>query len=230
MSKVVVVLGGHRSGTSMLAGVLSSLGVYMGDDLVIGQTKENPKGYYEDREFSFLNGDVLVWAGGNWDRPPTEDMRGIPETYHERAKSIFDKRGKHDLWGWKCPRTIHVLDYLYKPLLLKHDTRFLVIDRDLNTVIKSLYLREKQKLDHGECYGIATWYKEALGNFREKAFAPYLDLRYEQVVRNKKSTMRYVSAISEFLEISPTGEQWVEAVNHIDGGLNRSPSARIVKW
>ena len=48
--KVVVVLGMHRSGTSLTTNMLQSMGVTLGDELIPGR-EENPLGF---REFQFV--------------------------------------------------------------------------------------------------------------------------------------------------------------------------------
>ncbi|ABN70622.1 hypothetical protein Smar_1536 [Staphylothermus marinus F1] len=45
--RTVVVLGMHRSDTSMIAGILNILGVYMGERL-LGASWSNPLGHFED--------------------------------------------------------------------------------------------------------------------------------------------------------------------------------------
>ncbi len=48
--KVVVVLGMHRSGTSLTTNMLQSMGVTLGDELIPGR-KENPLGFFENSQF-----------------------------------------------------------------------------------------------------------------------------------------------------------------------------------
>src|SRR3989442_8539535 len=76
---IVVVLGMHRSGTSLCSHVLSALGVDMADTLAPpgreGPAPENPKGHWErweivelhDRIFNLLN--RSLWPSGA-DRQP----------------------------------------------------------------------------------------------------------------------------------------------------------------
>jgi hypothetical protein len=49
-----LILGSGRSGTSMVAGVLSCAGYYMGETL-LPPTPSNPKGYYESVEIEAIN-------------------------------------------------------------------------------------------------------------------------------------------------------------------------------
>lgn len=49
-----MILGSGRSGTSMVAGVLSSAGYYMGEDLYPGN-ESNPKGFFESPDINRIN-------------------------------------------------------------------------------------------------------------------------------------------------------------------------------
>ena len=57
----IVVAGMHRSGTSLVASVLSMLGVSLGSTL-LGADRNNPKGYFEDTDFLRLNREMLAAA------------------------------------------------------------------------------------------------------------------------------------------------------------------------
>ncbi len=59
MMRSCLILGSGRSGTSMVAGVLSQAGYYMGQDL-IGPRPQNPKGFFEAREINRINEDILA--------------------------------------------------------------------------------------------------------------------------------------------------------------------------
>ena len=53
-NKVVIILGMHRSGTSVTANWLNLCGLNLGDELY-GASKFNKNGYYEDIEFLELH-------------------------------------------------------------------------------------------------------------------------------------------------------------------------------
>jgi len=72
MNKTVIVLGMHRSGTSMVSGVLNILGVDIGKDL-LGNHWSNPLGHFENNDFRNLNTQILKEAGGDWLNPPSRE-------------------------------------------------------------------------------------------------------------------------------------------------------------
>jgi len=58
--KLVVVLGMHRSGTSMMSGILTRLGLFSGrKDRLIKEDEYNEKGYFEDRIIVGCNERIL---------------------------------------------------------------------------------------------------------------------------------------------------------------------------
>jgi hypothetical protein len=62
---VVLVLGMHRSGTSMLAGALGLLGAGM-PKVGFGTREDNPKGHFEPAEIVAFHDRVLASAGCHW--------------------------------------------------------------------------------------------------------------------------------------------------------------------
>ena len=65
-SRMLLVLGPHRSGTSLTARMLECLGAVNLNKLVPPQP-DNPKGYFEDSEVNFFNQETLLPAlGADW--------------------------------------------------------------------------------------------------------------------------------------------------------------------
>ncbi len=62
----VIVLGMHRSGTSLLSGVVSAFGYDLGIQ-IMKPTSENPKGYFENDKVYHLNRKILQEQGKDWD-------------------------------------------------------------------------------------------------------------------------------------------------------------------
>ena len=58
-NKVLIVLGMHRSGTSLVAQWMQRCGINMGDELM-GPKNDNIKGFYEDMDFFNLHKDILL--------------------------------------------------------------------------------------------------------------------------------------------------------------------------
>jgi O-antigen biosynthesis protein len=64
--KLIVVLGPHRSGTSLCTAALESLGA----QLCLPEyytNEENPRGFFEHPDIVHFNDRLLTYLGGAWD-------------------------------------------------------------------------------------------------------------------------------------------------------------------
>lgn len=79
LQSFVVVLGMHRSGTSLVTRILNSAGYFAGPDAdMIQAGRWNSKGYFERRSVLVTNDRLLEHAGGAWYQPPAEgDIRRL---------------------------------------------------------------------------------------------------------------------------------------------------------
>ncbi len=114
---IVVVLGMHRSGTSLLAGALGILGVCLGSRLIQGDAN-NEEGYFEHEVIVGLHKRLQVildrrWTGpkGTLDYPDGWWMRtDVLEIESQLRKTVAEEMGKvRGLWGFKDPRTTRLL-------------------------------------------------------------------------------------------------------------------------
>lgn len=105
-TRVVCVLGMHRSGTSALAGSLQQLGLFLGRHST--SNEHNLRGNRENREARVLNDAILRDNGGSWDVPPPV-VEWKPEHFSE-AQRILAEYAEHSIWGFKDPRTLLTLD------------------------------------------------------------------------------------------------------------------------
>jgi hypothetical protein len=105
----LIVLGMHRSGTSVLARLLNLMGAYFGPEgISTGANPENPKGFWERRDVRRLNDDVLHSAGCDWDRVTNLDVAALPKAvvddFNERASKLVLDLDGHRPWLLKEPR------------------------------------------------------------------------------------------------------------------------------
>ena len=144
MSKVILVLGAHRSGTSAIAGMLHEGGIFMGDDL-LGSGLGNPKGHFEDTFIVQVNERILTYTGYNWLNLPEEYLRfEMPLPLINRARqTIAEYSTRYDVWGNKDPR-MPVTFTAWHPIFKEFDTDFKIlwIHRDAESVAQSLHKRQ----------------------------------------------------------------------------------------
>lgn len=165
MGRCFIVLGMHRSATSLIAKGLVQAGVNMGDVLMQADAA-NPHGYWEDTEFVNLNKAILAAAGGDWlNIPPEKNILALNKDKEitRWIKKIVGKKNKVPLWGWKDPRTTLTIK-LFRPFLPEHF--FFVCFRNPADVAASLHIRNNLLPEVG--IKIAQEYNRRLLNFLSK--------------------------------------------------------------
>lgn len=142
-NKVLIILGMHRSGTSLITQWLQTCGLHIGDNL-LGPETGNDDGHFEDVDFVNLHQELLV----NRQLPGTglcnSGITGLNGNEKETIEAVIaGKNSKHKQWAWKDPRTCLFLD-TYRKLL--PDAHYVIILRDYRAVVSSLLNRENKGL------------------------------------------------------------------------------------
>lgn len=102
----VPVLGMHRSGTSVVAGVLSELGLDGGPEATMFSADQfNSDGYWEQRPIVELHDELLRSLGGFASAPPDPAARLNEASHHQANAAIGAFLGQFDRpWFVKDPR------------------------------------------------------------------------------------------------------------------------------
>ena len=143
-SKVLIIWGMHRSGTSLLASWLHACGLNVGSEL-LGEAIGNKLGHYEDMEFLRLHDSILnangITCGGLLNTSPLQ----VSLEMQQEVRELLVRKCKSAQWGWKDPRTcLFSREYLE---LLPH-ARHLVVYRDYELVVDSLIRRRLKNRAH----------------------------------------------------------------------------------
>ncbi len=133
MSVPVAIVGMHRSGTSLVAGLLARAGLPMGDAL-LGANEHNPHGHHEDTAFLGLHDRLLAANRTDWTLMDAPEDLEVPDALRDEAARLATRRGLETgggAWGWKDPRTTVFLP-LWEELL--PELRVVVVFRRAATV------------------------------------------------------------------------------------------------
>lgn len=137
-NNTLVVLGMHRSGTSLITHWLGRCGLEIGEEL-LGPGIGNIGGHFEDADFYKAHIDILNELGLDDTGIITDEIKDIPASHKKKLKKIIrQKNAIHKQWAWKDPRTCLFLNS-YSNLL--PDARYLVVLRDYHSVVISLLKR-----------------------------------------------------------------------------------------
>lgn len=153
----IIVLGVHRSGTSVVAQLLEGLGVFMGARKDI---------HSEAVFFKSLNRFIFQQAGASWDRPEPmlellEDKEAMAvvrgalreqlsgprrAVYMGAARFLFsrDLFAMNTNWGWKDPRTVFTLPVWHG---LFPNARLVVVRRSPGPIARSLMRRRQASIE-----------------------------------------------------------------------------------
>jgi len=157
--KIFVVLGMHRSATSLVAKGLKENGVNIGERLM-GAGQFNKWGHFEDLDFVDMNERILRENRISWDKPG--DVVISQETKRKLKELIDRKKDNSDFWGWKDPRTSLMIDK-YLPYIENEDIHFICCFRKIENIAKSLQKRDGFSLEKGK--KIAKEYIKRILNF-----------------------------------------------------------------
>jgi len=208
----IFVMGMHRSGTSMVTGILSRCGMNIGGNLLMG-ARDNPKGHFEDRRFMNINNDLLIKNGGRWHSPPKSiSYRG---DLRNKMKRFLDlPEWKEGIVGWKDPR-ICITFPLWYPLITPESIRVVFVYRPINEIAASLQKRNGFRIGKGKVLA-REYIRRAFGNVKGLKNVNYFITYYHSYFHSWRTELE---ELVEFLglEIPKCEEKWIE--NFIDDGL-----------
>lgn len=137
--KTVVILTMPRSGSSLLAGILHRLGVWMGEeeDLNVGKHL-NKHGCNENQSLIALNENILFQARRLVDhsRRLNDDdglVEAVVKSYEGKIKNLI-RDNDRELWGFKNPTIIYTLPYFHQHLTNPYYIR---LNRDTDSIAHS---------------------------------------------------------------------------------------------
>lgn len=184
----LLVLGMHRSGTSMVARALNLMGCYFGaEGTHTGMNIENPKGFWERVDLRRANDALLTASGFDWDRISALSLEDLPESavtrYRETCARIFLELDAHRPWFVKEPRLCLLLpllrDLLERPAAI-------IVSRDPDEVAMSLEARNRIP----QPVGVALWEAYVVHSLRASADLPRLFVRHHDLVTQPVETIR----------------------------------------
>jgi GT2 family glycosyltransferase/glycosyltransferase involved in cell wall biosynthesis/Flp pilus assembly protein TadD len=165
---IVIVLGMHRSGTSLCSHVLSALGVDMADAIAVQESNE--KGHWERRQIVDLNDRILEHFNRGFYTPHHDFGLPVgwwadPEVSAVRREivALLAARMGEAPFGFKDPRTSRLMPMWLQIFgELKLEPKFIICLRNPAQVARSLRARDGLDPDIGEF----RWFSYVVDCFR----------------------------------------------------------------
>lgn len=214
------ILSVGRSGTSLVARALETLGVDFGPrGSMLAPSDWNPQGYWEQQAVMELNDEILAALGGGlWDPPSplsgwerAADMRGFVARARELVAATFRTGGP---WGFKDPRTVLTL-----PLWLKAvgPMDYVICIRSPLEVIASLRVGRPDLPDERL---FALWLRSNCEALRVTAGERRLILAYESWFDDARATASKLAAFA-FDGRTVDDATWESLREHFEPSLRR---------
>ena len=220
----VVVLGMHRSGTSVATRLVSLMGFSPGpDDDLLPAHRDNPTGYWENRSLVSANDEILLVLDSDWSRPPRleagwerrPEVGALRPAFRALVQAVLSA----DRWVWKDPRACLTLPFWLS--LLDEDLSIVVVHRNPLEVAASLQARDGFDVP----VGLALWERYVRSSLAAVEGRAVCVTSYEQLVADPHAWCRRVA---DFLHCAPVEPDEVRAeLRHSSvsaGALSSDPS------
>lgn len=184
----IIVLGMHRSGTSVVARLLNLMGTYFAPErMELPATTANPKGYWERRDVVNLNEDILKALDITWDKIGDFTSKQLTPDVFSPFKSLAQEiilgLDAHRPWMLKDPRLCLLLPY-WLPLL--EIPVCVYVHRNPIQIAQSLRKRDGFSVH----FGIALWEKYTLHALADSAKLPRFLISYHDLMSKPLETTK----------------------------------------
>ncbi|WP_298636795.1 sulfotransferase [uncultured Umboniibacter sp.] len=224
MHDEIIVLGMHRSGSSLTTEILTQLGCCFGSlDKSIGANSENPRGFWERRDVRDCNDAILNSHESEWNavsryfcKPPATETKA--ELERSCASALREIRSEGSLpIVIKEPRMCLTLPYW---LGACNSPKIIFIHRDPMEIAVSLKKRNGMELE----YSLDLWERYVGMALAQSVDLPIHFVDYKQLLESPVDEIRRMDI---FINDSSSEERVFNAAKVIDVSLRRSSSALL---
>ena len=190
----VVILGMHRSGTSLVTRLVSLMGLSLcrDRDLLAGR-KANPRGHWESRSLLDFDERLLGELGGAWFCPPplaAAALARLLERHGGEALARLERAHPRRPWVWKDPRACVLMPF-WSAVLGPRAAYVLVVRHPLE-VVDSLARRDRYEPQ----LGLALWERYTRAAMIGAAGRPTMVCTYDGVLADP---VAWCERLGEFL-------------------------------
>lgn len=226
---LILVVGMHRSGTSLLGSILQAIGVSTPGELIPGD-ENNPEGYFERRDVTDLQEQLLIQLGRWW--PSAEGVLDLPPEWlvHPLTRQVVAQlRGilagescRQDRpWAIKDPRTSLLLP-LWRRVCgdLKIPLRVLLAVRDPAEVVASLCRRDADVAGMTPRRAEELWCRHHQAVLEHSVDLPTVTIDYGQWFDSPRSAREQMLRLLDFCDL-PVRSSSTETEARLRAGLRQ---------
>ena len=214
----LLILGMHRSGTSVLGRIITRLGFYPGpEEQLMPPLEENPTGFWERRDIRDINDKILKLHDSSWDCPtrnfPTPSK--LPKELSHNIATILSRMESRYPYFIKDPRISLTGNYWFPKY-----SRFLPILAIRNPIEVAYSLKNRNSLPLE--LGLALWENYTISALRVLGRKKYFIYDYNSFIKDPSATIDKL--LNEFkrlnIQVSPVSTK--ELVSLVDIDLKRN--------
>jgi len=185
VSNGIIVLGMHRSGTSLIAELIHRWGASGRVKECLPSNQWNARGYWELAPLVNFNRRLLRETGSNWSLPPSQRsdsklaaLASHPRYRHEALSLIasMNLEGSHN-WFWKDPRLSLLLPFWQR---LWDQPRYVICLRNPLEIGRSLQERDNLSFS----VSMMLWHRYMISILEWTRGLPVIVMSYSKVLRN----------------------------------------------
>lgn len=200
-NNALIILGMHRSGTSLLTGLLNQVGVKMGRRLYAPQKGVNEKGFWEHEDIVDTHDELLLALSSQWD-----DLLPLPDKWWESEViqpfiTRLEKLVRRDfsdayVWALKDPRMCRLLPVWF-PIFEARQVKptFICVNRNPFEVVASLQKRDGFSREKA----LVLWLNHSLSAELYSRKLPRVFIDFDQVVKNPTEVLSKIEREANLL-------------------------------
>ena len=196
--QLAVVLGMHRSGTSLTTRSLATLGFTFGNNLMGPISGQNDKGFWEDNDIVNLNEEMLKECGKEWwnsEKISDQDIENLKRKgYKATAISLAnDKIKENQRLGLKDPRITKLFGF-WSSVFKEVDAEvfYVLALRNPKSVANSLCIRDGIESFHS----YMLWTDHYLNALKHLGENPWVKIEYEKLVDDPVGELKKISTLT----------------------------------
>ncbi len=204
-SRIIPILGMHRSGTSVITRGLQVLSLDLGNNLIGPRAEDNERGFWEDREINALNHSLLRKAGSEWYRLDTLDTSIFCNSAFDIKRDFASQLLKRKIrkgrtFAFKDPCTCLLLPFWQEVFVkLRLTPSYVIVVRNPLEVAESL----RKRNGFPWMKSLLLWAKHSVAAIQGTQGVERVFVSYDAVLRDPEGELIRIAAS---LRLPPPGD------------------------